>query len=267
MDDLRNRLDDEARQVRARDDSLDRLRRRAGRRRVTRQVGTGTLALALAAGGFALAFDAFSGPRNARPLVGPTPSMSPSASPVVVAAPDPLQSEAQALAARMTEAGYTVEVRPLSPEEVPSHTAVAYAVDLRDQAWEIIRRFLPGVSLTGSGYPGSRPPIEIRLAPSDYPAVTVRVRLLDGSGLEGASDAAATILNDAGYALMELREAANEYSETFITCGPEDEAAAQRVRETLFPKAEIRPQLPADDHDVTVHIGRDFYDDYAGLSP
>jgi hypothetical protein len=267
MGEFREPFDAEALQVRAEPDALERMKGRARRRRVTRQVGTGAVALAVAAGGFALAVDAFSGPGSGRPMVGPTETVSPGATLVVVAAPEPLRSQAQSLAARLAEAGYTVEVRPLAPDEVPSHTAVAYAVDLRDQAWDIIRRFLPGVSLTGSGYPGSRPPIEIRLAPSDYPAVTVRVRLLDGSGLEGASDAAATILNDAGYALVELGDAGNQYPETFITCGPEDEAAAQRVRETLFPKAEIRPQLPADDHDVTVHIGRDFYDDYAGLSP
>jgi hypothetical protein len=267
MDELRLELDDEARRLEAEPDALEAVRRRAGRRRVTRQIGTGAVAMAVAAGGFALAVDAFSGPRSERPLVGPSPSVSPSATLVVVAAPEPLRSDAQALASRLAEAGYMVEVRPLSPDEVPSSTAVAYAVDLRDQAWDIIRRFLPGVSLGGEGHPGSRPPIEIRLAPSDYPAVTVRVRLLDGSGLEGASDAAATILNGAGYALVELREVGNQYQETFITCGPDDEAAARRVRETLFPKAEIRPQLPADGHDVTVHIGRDFYDDYAGLSP
>jgi hypothetical protein len=267
MDELRRALDNEARGVGADPGALQAIRRRAARRRVTRQVGTGAVALAVAVGGFALALSAFSGPGSGRPMVGPTATVSPGATLVVVAAPEPLRSQAQSLAARLAEAGYTVEMRPLAPDEVPSHTAVAYAVDLRDQAWDIIRRFLPGVSLTGSGHPGSRPPIEIRLAPSDYPAVTVRVRLLDGSGLEGASDAAATILNDSGYALVELGDAGNQYSETFITCGPEDEAAGQRVRETLFPKAEIRPQLPADDHDVTVHIGRDFYDDYAGLSP
>ena len=81
MDELRRRLEEEARRVDADPDALEGVRRRAGRRRVSRQVGTGVLALAVAAGGFALA---------------------------VVAAPEALQTEADGLASRLADAGYDV---------------------------------------------------------------------------------------------------------------------------------------------------------------
>jgi LytR cell envelope-related transcriptional attenuator len=261
MDELRQHLDDEAGRITPQEDALERVKRRVGRRRVSRQIGTGVLALAVAAGGFALAVDAFSGPRRGRPMVGPTSTVSPSATLVVVAAPESLRSHAQALAARLGEAGYTVEVRPLSPAEVPSHTAVAYAVDLRDQAWGIIRRFLPGVSLTGSGYPDSHPPIEIRLAPSDYPAVTVRVRVFNAGGSRTAFDTAAGQLRGAGYDVVEVADAPAGYDETVVACAPQHDEAGSRILEEFFPDAEFRPELPSPDYDVTVYVGPDWYSD------
>jgi hypothetical protein len=79
MDDLRRSLDQEARRVRGSDDALERVKRRAGRRRVARQVGTGALALGIAAGGFALAVNAFSGRPGTMPQAGPSGSISPAA--------------------------------------------------------------------------------------------------------------------------------------------------------------------------------------------
>lgn len=81
MDELRQLLDDEARRVEAGPDPLEAVKRRVGRRRVKRQVGTGVVALAIAGSGFALAFEAFQTGRPGRPLVGPTESGSPSGTP------------------------------------------------------------------------------------------------------------------------------------------------------------------------------------------
>jgi hypothetical protein len=96
MDELRQQLDDEARQVEAGPDALAMLKRRAGRRRVTRQVGSRVIALAVAGAGFALAFQAFQGEPGGRPLVGPSGSISPT-----VEAPEaPTQEEIYAFVDR-----------------------------------------------------------------------------------------------------------------------------------------------------------------------
>ena len=72
MPDLRGRMDDEARRVRAGDDALESVVRRADRRRVARRA-TGTfLALAVAAGGVGLAYATFRPGNGARPSGGPT---------------------------------------------------------------------------------------------------------------------------------------------------------------------------------------------------
>jgi hypothetical protein len=268
MDELRKQLDDEARRVEAKPDALETMRRRAGRRRVTRQVGSGVAALAIAGGGFALAFSAFRGGPTGVPLVGPS---SPTASAIVVGveAPPSLQAEAIDLSQKLMDAGYAVERSELPEGGGPSHTIVGYSVGADEEARAIIRRFLPRVSATGTSYPGTVPQVEIRIGP-DYQEIVndgVRVRILDGAGLEGAAMAAATILEGEGYNVIEVRQAGASYNHTFISCPSENEAQAERIRQDLFSKAEIRGAIPDEDHDVTVHIGRDFYDDYAGLKP
>jgi hypothetical protein len=79
MGEFREHLDEEARRVSARSAALEDVKRRAGRRRIRRQVATGVLALVIAAGSFLLAVTAFRGPGSARPAVGPAPSVSPAA--------------------------------------------------------------------------------------------------------------------------------------------------------------------------------------------
>jgi hypothetical protein len=104
MGEFRDRLDQEARRVSGQAGALDGVMRRAGRRRVRRQVVTGVLALAIAGGSFALAVAAFRGPGTAQPAVGPSPS-----DPVevrVVAGGDP--GIAAAVASSLREAGYDI---------------------------------------------------------------------------------------------------------------------------------------------------------------
>jgi hypothetical protein len=78
MSDLRDFMDGEARRVRARDDALDGVLRRAERRRTVRRVATGAIALAIAGAGFGLAYGAFRPadlkPGGTGPVPGPTPS-------------------------------------------------------------------------------------------------------------------------------------------------------------------------------------------------
>jgi hypothetical protein len=143
----------------------------------------------------------------------------------------------------------------LAREEVPSHSLVAYGPDTDEAAREIIRRYLPGLSFTGQGYPGR--PIQVRLAPSDYPAVTVQVRVLDAGAGRAATVAAAEMLQEAGYDLVEVGEASSLYGRTIVACAPQYDEDGFRILEEFFPDADFRGELPSEDHDVTVYIGPD----------
>jgi hypothetical protein len=253
MSEFRDQLDAEARRVRAGPDALEQLKVRARRRRIRRQVGSGVAALAVAGAGFAVAVGAFRGPGQTGPAVGPSASPSPTPVTVVVAAPTSLRMEASDLAERLKEDGYLVELKLLAREEVPSHSLVAYGPDTDEAAREIIRRFLPGLSLTGQGYLGR--PIQIRLAPSDYPAVTVQVRVLDAGAGRAATVAAAEMLQDAGYDVVEVGDAPATYDETIVACAPQHDEEGFRILEEFFPQADFRGEIPSVDHDVTVYVG------------
>jgi hypothetical protein len=258
MSEFRDQLDAEARRVRAGPDALEQLKVRARRRRIRRQVGSGVAALAVAGAGFAVAVGAFRGPGQTGPAVGPSASPSPTPVTVVVAAPTSLRMEASDLAERLKEDGYLVELKLLAREEVPSHSLVAYGPDTDEAAREIIRRFLPGLSLTGQGYLGR--PIEIRLAPSDYPAVTVQVRVLDAGAGRAATVAAAEMLQDAGYDVVEIGGESELLIKAgaIVACAPNHDDEGLRILEEFFPDADFRGEIPSEDHDVTVYIGPDF---------
>jgi len=267
MDELKRQLDEEARQVQSDPEALEAVRRQAGRRRVTRQIGTGTLALAVAAGGFALAWDAFRGPLG-KPVAGPTsPSPSPQVQVRLVWNADVLE-EYVLLSDQLVFAGYDLADDQLA-ETGEVHTTMQYAVRARKEAEIILQKFLPGVEAEAVGWLDTEPEIQIILG-SDYPKLfkaATRVRVLDGSGLAGAATAAVTILEGEGYHVVEVRKAGSSYDRTFISCASVHDAQGASIQRDLFPQAEIRGALPNERHDVTVHIGRDFYDDYAGLSP
>jgi LytR cell envelope-related transcriptional attenuator len=272
MDELKRQLDEEARRVQSDPEALEAVRRRAGRRRVTRQIGTGALALAIAGAGFGVAYSAFRGGPAGRPLVGPSGSISPTSelTIVTVVGPGELGGEASALGARLADAGHNVEwIEHCSDCPVPEFTILRYKQEAREEAESIRRDFLPGSESQVVTWPANRPQIEITLG-ADYRNLTraaIQVRILDGSLLNGAADAALTILQGEGYEVVAVQDAGTVYDETFISCAPQHDAEADLIREALFPKADIRVELPDEQYDVTVHIGRDFYDDYAGLSP
>jgi hypothetical protein len=102
---FRDRLDEEARRVSADAGAFDGVKRRAGRRRIRRQVASGVLALVIAGGSFALAFAAFRGTGPSRPAAGPSPS-DPVAVRVVSSSGDP--GTGVAVASTLNEAGYEV---------------------------------------------------------------------------------------------------------------------------------------------------------------
>ena len=268
MDEVRKRLEAEASRIQVSDHALDRVKRRLVRRRVSRQFGTGALALAVAASGFALAWDAFRGGPAGRPLIGPSMSPSPGRDAIIfVEGPGGLQDQAEDFAARLIEAGHYVEAGIHCPDcSVPEVTTIQYRAEVRAEAEGIQREFLPGAELQAVSWPAKRGDIYITLG-ADYAEVAasaIQVRILDGSLLNGAADAALTILQGEGYEVVAVQDAGTVYEETFISCAPQHEAEAELIREEVFPKAEIRVELPDEQHDVTLHIGPDFYDDYAG---
>lgn len=262
MDELRQHLDDEARRVEAAPDALEALKRRAGRRRVTRQIGTGTLALAVAAGGFALAFAAFRDPPAGRPLVGPSGSISPTSGPtiVTVVGPGELGGEAARLADRLAAPGYNVEwIEQCSDCPVPARTIVRFTPEARGEAESIRRDFLPGAATQLISWSDKRPEIEITLG-ADYDLVSnsaIRVRVLDAGGGRTATDTAAGQLRGFGYNVVEVGDAPAGYDETIVACAPHQDEAGLRILAQFFPGAEFRGEIPSADHDVTVYVGPD----------
>ena len=93
MSDLHGPLDREARRVRGTDDALESVRRRLERRRRTRRVAAGALALAIGGSGLALAYTAFrpgaEGGPSAAPTAGPTGSPIPGPTTTGVPLPGP----------------------------------------------------------------------------------------------------------------------------------------------------------------------------------
>lgn len=264
MDELKQHLDDEARRVEAAPGALEALKRRAGRRRVTRQIGTGTLALAVAAGGFALAWNAFQSRPAGQPLVGPSMSPSPGAAPnILVAGPGSLQEEAKRLAVWLVLYGYSPDTILCPDCPVPESTTIQYRAEARAEAKSIRREVLPEAALQEVSWPAKRGDIYITLG-MDYGELaigTVRVRVLDAGGGRAATDTAAGQLRGAGYDVVEVADAPAGYDETVVACAPQHDEAGSRILEEFFPDADFRPELPSPDYDVTIYVGPDWAGD------
>jgi hypothetical protein len=150
MSDLRPFLEREARRIRSRPDALDAVRRRAGRRRITRRIAAGAVALALAGGGLGLAYAAFRSDRDALPGTGPIPGPTPTADAVVSGVIIGNQSSADsgAVFARALLAG---EGQPtelmLLPEGDGDFTTIHCHPTREDDAVALRDRFFPGAEL------------------------------------------------------------------------------------------------------------------------
>jgi hypothetical protein len=154
MSELRGPLDREARNVRADPRALDEVLRRAERRRRTRRIATGAVALAVAGGSLGLAYAAFrpgSDPHPAaRPVPGPTttPEVEPAPIAVIVANGSDTEAAAEFAAALLVGEAVAPDVvmvtRPAIHRDVTTihcHPArEAEAVRLRDE-------FFPGAVL------------------------------------------------------------------------------------------------------------------------
>jgi hypothetical protein len=260
MDELRKALDDEARRVRAEAEVLDQVKARAHRRRMTRQVGSGIAALAIAGAGFAVAFGAFRGPSGV-PRAGPTSSLSPSPPPlmILVGGPEQAQSSVQELAHLLISDGYDVNTFFVSEQPTPI-TSIRFPAWNQEEAARIRDTYLPGASLEQQASPYHPPPDITITVGADYQALrnaTVRVRVLDAGGGTAATDRAADLLAAAGYDIVEvggdpvLRIKAG----VIVACAPQHDEAGRRILEEFFPDALFQGEIPSPDHDVTVYIG------------
>lgn len=263
MDELRKQLDEEARRVAAPEDALGRVKRQVERRRVTRQIGTGALALAVAGAGFGVAYSAFGGGPGGRPLVGPSGSISPQADPmnILVVASSSLEDEGRQLGTRLTKSGYPADVAIIVDGSVPSLTVIRYSIDAREEAEAIRRDFLPGAEVEIVSWQDNRGDIRITLG-ADYGKVaagTIQVRILDAGGGRAATDTAAGQLRGAGYDVVEVGDAPSVYEETIVACAPQHDEAGLRILEQFFPSADFRGEIPSPDHDVTVYVASDWY--------
>jgi LytR cell envelope-related transcriptional attenuator len=269
MGEFRDELDAEARRVGAEPDALERLKARALRRRIRRQVGSGMAALAVASAGFAFAFTAFRGPGEDPRADRPTPVSS--ASPddpwkvVGVTAPVWLEREAVALTSRISDAGYAT---------VPANTVrggfsrtLIVVIEQPggngplELARQVRREFIPDAEVRRTGCYGFAcgPPIEIFLGADYREAINagIRVRVLDGSGIVGALAEAVAKLEGAGYDVVETGTAGNPQEHTFFACAPQNDLEAERIRRELFPGAGIQVEIPDEEHDVTLYLGSD----------
>jgi hypothetical protein len=157
MPDLRDFLDDEARRVRSEPGALGAVLDRASRRRRSKRIATGALALAVAAGGIGLAFAAFRPARQVEPGNVPVPGPRPSISPVditglIVTNHTGIQGASEFAVAMMAAEGVVADVVAVPPEGRSERTAI-YSHTLREEeAIDLRDRLFPGAEL--------RPPID-----------------------------------------------------------------------------------------------------------
>jgi LytR cell envelope-related transcriptional attenuator len=271
MSEFRDRLDAEARRVAGDPDALGRVKHRARRRRVARQVGSGVAALAVAGAGFAVALGAFRGSFVGEPAAGPNASPSATASPTfaVLSGPERMEPQLREFSDRLATAGYEIEFSLyIAGIPTPDHTVVRYKPSARRLADAVRRDLLPGVDTVARAdpQPATGPPITpapdilITLG-SDYQELrngTVQVRVLDAGAGRGATDVAADMLQGAGYDIVEVGEASSLYGRTIVACAPQHDEDGFRILEEYFPEADFLGEIGSPDHDVTVYVGPDW---------
>jgi hypothetical protein len=260
MDDLRRALDDEAQWVSSDPDMLQRVRNRARRRSLIRQVGTGVLALSIAGAGFAVAVGAFRGP-SGLPMAGPTSSLSPSPSQlnIVVAGSKEVRPSAMELSELLLSDGY--EVMAFVLIESRPDTTIRFPAWNREEALRIREKYLPGATLEEQASPYHPPPDITITVGADYEELrngAVQVRVLDAGGGRSATDTAAGQLQGAGYDVVEVGNAPSVYDESIVACAPQHDEAGLRILQQFFPTADFRGEIPSPDHDVTVYVASDW---------
>jgi hypothetical protein len=269
MPDLYDFLDDEARRVRSEPGALDALLDRASRRRRSKRIATGALALAVAAGGIGLALAAFRPARQAQPGGFPVPGPSVSASPgphlVSVVNSSAIEGAADFAAAVMAAEGVGVDVVEVAPSGHPSDvTRIHRHPAHEEEAIRLRDRFFSGAELRPRIDPEvieirvGRDFIESRLVLFEqFAAVrSFMTRRLEGSGAEAfLSDAAARQYGSGqgGLALYEgvaeapffaIREIASGEDETavaIVTAG----SRTERLTVGDHDPEDVRPEILA----------------------
>lgn len=266
MGEFGDRLDAEARRVAAEPDALERVKHRARRRRVARQVGSGAAALAVAGAGFAMALGAFRGNPEGSPLAGPpsvpTPTNGSSGTAqgftLEIKVVDGLDRDLQLLREDLVAAGFEVDwINQISDGEPPLQTRIRYGMAAEVTARAIRQRVLPGVPLTPSD-PGTSIVIALGADIHEVRNGAVRVRVLDAGGGRAATDTAAGQLRGAGYDIVEEGKVASIYEQTIVACAPNHDEEGLRILEEFFPDADFRGEVPSENHDVTVYVGPDW---------
>ena len=153
MPDLHDSLDNEARRVRSEPGALGDVLDRANRRRRTRRITSGILALAIAGGGIGLAFAAFRSTDQLQPGTGPVPGPSVTTSPEVRSIPglDISNDTSTEGAAEFTVAllaGEGIVPRTVFVQGGALETTTIHCHPLReDEAIWLRDRFFPGAEL------------------------------------------------------------------------------------------------------------------------
>ncbi|HYZ11747.1 MAG TPA: LytR C-terminal domain-containing protein [Actinomycetota bacterium] len=179
---------------------------------------------------------------------------------VVVAGPEAQEDELRALSLQLSDARYSVDIVLCADCPLREHTVIQYAADARVEAKRITREFLPGIVAESVAWPDTKPDIQITLG-ADYRKLAngaVRVRVLDAGGGTGDTEHAATVLEEAGYDVVEVGKAPALYDNTIVACAPSHDEEGFRILKRFLPDAHFTGEVPAEDHDVTVYIGPDY---------
>lgn len=81
--------------------------------------------------------------------------------------------------------------------------------------------------------------------------------MLDAGGGTGATQAAADMLQEAGYDVVEVggEPVLRIKAGAIVACAPDHDEEGFQILKRYFPDALFRGELPSEDHDVTVYIG------------
>lgn len=269
MPDLYDFLDDEARRVRSEPGALGAVLDRASRRRRSKRIATGALALAVAAGGIGLAFAAFRPAQQAQPGGFPVPGPSVSASPgprlVSVINSSAIEGAADFAAAVMAAEGVSVDVVEVAPSGHPSDvTRIHHHPAHEEEAIRLRDRFFSGAELrpridpevieimVGRDFIESRPVLFEQFA-----AVrSFMTRRLEGSGAEAflSDDAARQYGSGQGglalyegvaeapfFAIREIASGEDETAVAIVTAGDRTE----RLTVGDHDPEDVRPEILA----------------------
>jgi hypothetical protein len=177
-----------------------------------------------------------------------------------------IAGDAIALGERLEAAGYDPQVAIEHGVPAPHTTVVRYLEEVKQEALQIRDEFVPGApAIRGHEYwdysfVADEGPVQIILG-TDYRRLAnggVQVRVLDAGGGTGDTEHAATVLEEAGYDVVEVGKAPALYDNTIVACAPSHDEEGFRILKRFLPDAHFTGEVPAEDHDVTVYIGPDY---------